>query len=262
MSASGWSRGHAARLGFGEAQRGRAGASPGRGARRRRAQPTANGSRAGSAAPGDSATSTPAPAAGRAAADAREAGCVLFLWTFFDMTTAVALLSNVFDRPVVRRIGSRSRHRRQDRGDRGLRAASTDDGNGRRVAVIEGRFDGFGVAARQAVIAGQVDAAALPRVADLLATKAATRRRRLPDRGSADACGRPALEVTLPGVVPLTCQRCLQPFRWPVEQQTLLLLARDERELARLDEEDHEHEVRAGRRAARCGRRWSRTNCC
>ena len=29
----------------------------------------------------------------------------------------------------------------------------------------------------------------------------------------------------------------------PVAQRTLLLLARDERELARLDAEDHEHEV-------------------
>jgi len=38
--------------------------------------------------------------------------------------------------------------------------------------------------------------------------------------------------------VPLTCQRCLRPFRWPVEQTTLVLLARDERELARLDGED------------------------
>jgi uncharacterized protein len=107
----------------------------------------------------------------------------------------------------------------------------------------EGRFDGFGVAARQAVIAGRVDVAALPRVADLLAEAGGGAEVDYRITGSADAAGRPALEVSLSGSVPLTCQRCLQPFRWPVLQSTLLLLARDERELARLDEEDHEHEV-------------------
>jgi len=107
----------------------------------------------------------------------------------------------------------------------------------------EGRFDGFGVATRQAVIAGQVDAAALPRVADLLAEEGGPANIDYRITGSADAGGRPALEVSLSGAVPLTCQRCLRPFAWPVEQSTLLLLARDERELARLDEEDHEHEV-------------------
>ncbi len=44
------------------------------------------------------------------------------------------------------------------------------------------------------------------------------------------------------GSVPLVCQRCLQPFAWPVAQCTTLLLAHDERELATLDGED-EHEV-------------------
>ena len=107
----------------------------------------------------------------------------------------------------------------------------------------EGRFDGFGVAARQAVIAGHVDAAALPRVADLLAEEGGRADVDYRITGSADAGGRPALEVFLSGAVPLTCQRCLRPFHWPVAQTTLLLIARDERELARLDEEDHEHEV-------------------
>ena len=40
----------------------------------------------------------------------------------------------------------------------------------------------------------------------------------------------------------MVCQRCLQPFGWPLAQKTVLLLARDERELATLDAED-EHEV-------------------
>ena len=106
-----------------------------------------------------------------------------------------------------------------------------------------GRFDGLGVAARRAELSGQVDAAALARVADLLSAEGGDSRIDWRITGSADAGGRPALEVSLRGAVPLTCQRCLRPFRWPVEQTTLLLLARDERELARLDGEDHEHEV-------------------
>jgi uncharacterized protein len=105
------------------------------------------------------------------------------------------------------------------------------------------RFDGFGVVARQAEIAGRVDAATLTRVADLLAAGSGSSDIGYKITGSADASGRPALQVALSGEVALTCQRCLQQFQWPVAQTTLLLLARDERELARLDEEDHEHEV-------------------
>jgi uncharacterized metal-binding protein YceD (DUF177 family) len=61
--------------------------------------------------------------------------------------------------------------------------------------------------------------------------------------GMTDASGRPALEVRLDGEVPLECQRCcLRTFTWPVAQATVLLLARDERELARLDADDA-HEV-------------------
>jgi uncharacterized protein len=53
--------------------------------------------------------------------------------------------------------------------------------------------------------------------------------------GTTDAAGRPALSIELGGNVPLTCQRCLDDFQWPIEQRTELLLAHDERELAALD---------------------------
>jgi len=112
-----------------------------------------------------------------------------------------------------------------------------------RPMKAQGHFDGFAVAAQHAVIAGHVDAAALPRVADVLAEEGGPADIDYRITGTTDAAGRPALEVALAGAVALTCQRCLQPFRWPVAQTTLLLLARDERELARIDEEDHEHEV-------------------
>jgi uncharacterized protein len=109
----------------------------------------------------------------------------------------------------------------------------------------EGAFDAFRLAGRGQMIAGNVDAATLSRVADRLAPGPGPIRWRI--AGKVDASGRPALELRLDGEVPLECQRCLRPFAWPVAQSTLLLLARDERELARLDADD-EHEVIAASR--------------
>jgi len=106
-----------------------------------------------------------------------------------------------------------------------------------------GRFDGFGVATQRGVVAGNVDAAVLPRLTDLLAPNEGPSDVAYRITGSADALGKPALEVTLSGSVPLLCQRCLRAFQWPVAQTTLLLLARDAGEMARLDDEDPEHEV-------------------
>ena len=107
-----------------------------------------------------------------------------------------------------------------------------------------GSFDAFDMAARRLELAGTVRAADLARIADQLAEDAdhdaAVIKWRI--AGTTDALGRPALEVSLAGTVTLECQRCLRPFAWPVAQRTLLLLARDEGEQARLDEDD-EHEV-------------------
>jgi len=111
----------------------------------------------------------------------------------------------------------------------------------------DGSFDAFETAARRLELAGTAKAAELPRVADQLAPAVAEG---LDDGGTlawriggiTDALGRPALEVGLEGAVTLECQRCLRPFSWPIAQRTMLLLARDEREQARLDEDD-EHEV-------------------
>ena len=105
-----------------------------------------------------------------------------------------------------------------------------------------GSFDAFDVALRRASFAGKLDVAKLPRAADLLASEDRAAEVSWRVTGTVDALERPALEVRLDGVIPLLCQRCLKPFDWPVAQRTLLLLARDERELERLDVED-EHEV-------------------
>lgn len=103
-----------------------------------------------------------------------------------------------------------------------------------------GRFDAFELAAASADLAGDVDARSLRRAADLLAagTEAVPIAWRI--SGGHDALGRPLLTVRLDGVVPLVCQRCLQPFAATVTQQSELLLARDETELARLDAEEGE----------------------
>lgn len=102
------------------------------------------------------------------------------------------------------------------------------------------RFDAFELAQQRGTVSGGVAASELPRVADSLASEGG--RVAYAIVGTADAANRPALEVTIEGTLSLTCQRCLQPMSWSVEQRTTVLLARDERELAQLDESD-EHEV-------------------
>ena len=111
----------------------------------------------------------------------------------------------------------------------------------------DGSFDAFDMAARQLELDGTIRAVELARVVDQLAASAGAD----PDEGgviawqiagTTDVLGRPALTVSLDGTVTLECQRCLRTFSWPVAQRTLLLLARDEREQAVLDEDD-DHEV-------------------
>jgi uncharacterized protein len=103
-----------------------------------------------------------------------------------------------------------------------------------------GKFDAFRLAAERGVIEGTLDAVALPRVAERLVEERAPVRWRI--EGSTDALGRPALALALEGELPLECQRCLGAYRWPVAQQTQVLLARSEAELAALDN-DSELEV-------------------
>ena len=71
-----------------------------------------------------------------------------------------------------------------------------------------GSIDAFRLARKQAEVAGTLDLRAASRIADRLAGDApASVRWRI--AGVADGAGRPALEVTLDGTVPLQCQRCL-----------------------------------------------------
>ena len=89
-------------------------------------------------------------------------------------------------------------------------------------------------------MAGEVDAARLPRLADRIAGGAGAAAVRWLIKGGRDFQSRPALTLSLEGLLPLICQRCLQPLFESVSHQTELLLARDEAELARLDAEEAE----------------------
>jgi uncharacterized protein len=126
-------------------------------------------------------------------------------------------------------------------------------GQGQSAGRRGGAFDAFDLVLRQATLAGTADVASMPRAADRLADAPGVDASDAVAgdsadvswqiTGTVDALGRPALDIRLDGTVPLECQRCLQAFSWPVAQGTTLLLARDERELAVLDDGDDVHEV-------------------
>jgi uncharacterized protein len=103
-----------------------------------------------------------------------------------------------------------------------------------------GRVDAFRLVREQGSVEGSLDAVTLPRIADRLVNEPAPIRWRI--RGTTDAMGRPALDLDIEGELPLTCQRCLGVYRWPVEQHTEVLLGRSADEVARLDN-DSELEV-------------------
>ncbi len=105
---------------------------------------------------------------------------------------------------------------------------------------LPNRFDALKLCASGESLAGVVDAADLPRVADRLASDAGAARIAWRLVGGSDGQRRPVLTLTLAGSVPLVCQRCLQPFAASVDQTTELLLARSESELARLDADEVE----------------------
>ena len=109
-------------------------------------------------------------------------------------------------------------------------------------AAQESRFDAFRLSRRGGTIGGSVDARELPNVAESLTPGDDPVPLRWTIEGHASPEGRPSLAIGIEGSVPLVCQRCLGTIDWPVSQATEVLLAADERELARLDA-DTESEV-------------------
>lgn len=103
-----------------------------------------------------------------------------------------------------------------------------------------GRFDALDLAARGEALAGELDVAHRPRVADRLAPGTSLAPITWRIAGARDALDRPMLAVSVEGSLPLVCQRCLQPFDAPIAQRSELLLAHDDAELERLDGEESE----------------------
>jgi uncharacterized protein len=118
---------------------------------------------------------------------------------------------------------------------------ATRSARGSTLDKSRGRFDAFALARERGVLEGSVDAATLSRVADSVRNEAAPIAWRI--EGTQDALGRPALTVALDGDVELECQRCLGPQAWPVHTRTLLVLARDDADLARLDADSDDEVV-------------------
>ena len=101
------------------------------------------------------------------------------------------------------------------------------------AAPGSGTFDAARLIRDHGMLEGELDAVALPRMADQLMEGAAPVAWRI--SGSTDAVGRPALSIALDGELPLECQRCLGVYRWPLHQTTQVLVARDDAEMAQLD---------------------------
>jgi uncharacterized protein len=105
------------------------------------------------------------------------------------------------------------------------------------------RFDAFRLAASRGELSGRVDPQTLPRLEEHVAEPGGHVDWTI--RGCDDADGRPAITVALAGTVTLTCQHCLGTVTERVEQSTLLLLARDDADLVRLDEASDQEVVDA-----------------
>ena len=104
------------------------------------------------------------------------------------------------------------------------------------------RFDALKLAERGESIAGAVETSRLPRLADRAVRPSDAEEARIEwsIAGGRDVQGCPALTVALAGQIFVSCQRCLRPLAVAVSQQTELLLARSEAELARLDADEQE----------------------
>lgn len=99
------------------------------------------------------------------------------------------------------------------------------------------QFSAHRLAREQRSLAGTFDPAQSSRLEDRLAERPSAIGIAWSITGTTDAAGRPALAIEVSGVVPLECQRCLQPLAWTVDQTTVVALAGSEDEADALDAE-------------------------
>jgi len=107
------------------------------------------------------------------------------------------------------------------------------------MAPKSGTFNAFELARGGGVLEGSIDLESLDRLADRVAEGPAQVSWRI--EGTTDGAGRPALEISIKGEVPLICQRCLSDFAYPVDHRTVAVLAKSEADADALDAaSDHE----------------------
>jgi uncharacterized protein len=90
-------------------------------------------------------------------------------------------------------------------------------------------IDGFEFAAAGATQQGVWAVGDFPRLRDMLASDAGEIRYEI--EGVRDSRGRPALRVRVRGALQLRCQRCLEPMRFEVDSDEILVLAATQAEI-------------------------------
>ena len=102
-----------------------------------------------------------------------------------------------------------------------------------------GTFDAYRLVRERGILTGTLDVEASERLEDRTAPGPGAVTWRI--EGTVDETGRPAIAIEIEGAVPVTCQRCLGDFPLAVDQRTVAVLARSEKEADELDAtSDHE----------------------
>jgi uncharacterized protein len=105
-------------------------------------------------------------------------------------------------------------------------------------------FDAFRLARTQETLRGEATMAHLPRLAQSVLDPAA--RLTYEITGRIDAEGHPGAVMKLSGRLPLRCERCNEPMRFPLDREVAFRFFGDERELNALPIEDVEVEEVVG----------------
>lgn len=99
----------------------------------------------------------------------------------------------------------------------------------------QARIDGLRFAREGARRSGELSVAGMPRLQDVLAEGIGTVQYCL--AGAIDEQGRPTLDVSVRGTIPLVCQRCLERLDFELERATHLILVPDAAELPDVSQE-------------------------
>jgi uncharacterized protein len=104
-----------------------------------------------------------------------------------------------------------------------------------RTTPAKAYLDSLRFAQSGETLSGEYAVSELPRLIDLLASADGVVRFRL---SGERVLGRPALRLWLETELRMVCQRCLEGYDQPVSADSLMPIARDERELALWESED------------------------